>query len=314
MTGDIPRGPTRSMGGSRSAFPPNGSELHAWLYNLRSDGTCHLTWNGYGSNKESLSAKIVPPTAMLRVSVDEIGDTPHSRHLRAPAAVGMAFEPVTVSPDPDTGHWKIRNHGRTNTLRVQPYGLRAVPLRPSASMAMPGADVAVWIPFVPHGSTPENRNEAFRLLILHAPEPVRAPGETRNITDTRIRALTEAMREAVIMFFGEYLTWPPLPTPHVRQESEVKDIAQSHNLLATKGAHWVRNRNEVLSGRDGMFITSEAGRWYPPLGGSARSAGHYLPAFQRLVELGAVTSSMVRRWADQLNVEAYVSIDQNLLR
>jgi hypothetical protein len=297
---DVPRGPTHQVGGSRSDVYP--------------DGTSHPTWGGGRPGTGPPSARIVPPTANLRISAEEGGDSPGDKNLRVPVAVGMAMEPVTVSPDPDCGHWKIRNRGRTNTLRVQPYGLRAIPLRPHASMAMPGADVAVWIPVVPRGGNPDDRTETFRLLLLHAPEPLRMTGETHNITETKIRALTPKMREAVIMFFGEYLSWPPLPTPHVRQESEVNDIAQAHGLLARdkKGEHWARNRNDVISGREGMFITSEAGRWYPPLGGAARSAGNYLPAFQRLIELGAVTSAMVRHWADQLGVEHYITIDENL--
>ena len=64
----------------------------------------------------------------------------------------MSSDPVTVSMDQRTGFWMIQNSGRTNTLRVQQYGLSAVPLRPQTSMPMAGQDVAVWIPVVPHGS------------------------------------------------------------------------------------------------------------------------------------------------------------------
>ncbi len=196
---------TKVMGGSRPA-DRYGPDLHAWLYDVRPDGTSHPTWT-------DRVAKIVPSAATLHVSVEAVSDTTISRHLQIPAAVGMATEPVSVSPDGDSGHWKIRNRDRTNTLRVQPYELRAVPLRPNATMAMPGPDVAVWIPIVPPRGSPGYPAEAFRLLILHGLEPRRAPGPTLNITETQIRALTPEMREAIIMFFGEYLSWPPLPTP-----------------------------------------------------------------------------------------------------
>lgn len=293
--------------GSRPTVP-NGPPLYAWLYDVLLNGTCHPTWG----EKLSQGPKIVPSTATLRVSTEVGADSSQEKYLRVPTAVGMAIEPVAVSPDPDTGHWKIRNRGMTNNLRIQPYGLRAIPLRAAASMAMPGADVAVWIPVVRHDASPADRREAFRLLILHAPEPVRTRGVTLDVTSTRVRALTTAMQEAIIVFFGEFLSWPPLPTPHVRQESEIKRIAQAHGLLADKGEHWARNRNEVLSGADGLF-TAEAGRWYPPLGGAVRSAGNYLPAFQRLIELGAVNSSMVRRWVEELRLESYLTIDGNLM-
>lgn len=295
---------TRVMGSSRPAVR-YGPDLRAWLYDVRSDGTSRPTWTGH-------PAKVVPSTATLYVSVDTISDTPVSRHLRVPAAPGMATEPVSVSPDEDTGHWKIRNRGQTNTLRIQPYGLRAVPLRPNATIAMPGTDVAVWIPIIPRGSSPDDRAEAFRLLILHAPEPPRGPGPTLNITETKIRGLTPEMHEAVIMFFGEYLSWPPLPTPHARRESEVKEIAERYGLLAEKGPNWARNRNDVLAGSDGLF-TSQSARWYQPLGGAVRSAGNHLSAFQRFIELGTVTASVVRRWAKQQKVEPYLVMDENVL-
>jgi hypothetical protein len=180
-------------------------------------------------------------------------------------------------------------------------------------MAMPGPDVAVWIPIIPRGGSPDDRAEAFRLLILHAPEPLRGPGPTLNITETKIRALTPEMHEAVIVFFGEYLSWPPLPTPHVRKESEVKEIAGRNGLLADKGDNWARNRNDVLAGgSDGLF-TSQPARWYQPLGGAARNAGNHLSAFQRFIELGAVTAQMVRQWAKRQKIEPYVIMDENVL-
>ena len=44
-----------------------------------------------------------------------------------------------------------------------------------------------------------------------------------------------------------------------------------------------------------------------------RSAGNYLPVFQRLIELGAVTAPMVRRWAMKQKVEPYPIMDENVL-
>lgn len=296
---------TQAIAGSRPAVR-SGPDLRAWLYDVRPDGTSRPTWTGH-------PAKVVRSEATLYVSADLVADTPDRTHLRVPAAPGMATEPVSVSSDEDTGHWKIRNRGQTNTLRIQPYGLRAVPLRPNATMTMPGLDVAVWIPIIPRGGRPDDRAEAFRLLILHAPEPLRGPGPTLNITETKIRALTPEMREAVIVFFGEYLSWPPLPTPHVRKESEVREIAERCGLLAEKGPHWARNRNDVLAGGpDGLF-TSRSARWYQPLGGAARNAGNHLSAFQRFIELGAVTAPMVRQWAKRQRVEPYLIMDDGVL-
>jgi hypothetical protein len=294
---------TQVIGGSRPANR-HGSDLHAWLYDVALNGISRPTWT-------DRPVKVVPPTATLSVAIEAVSDTPASRHLQVPAAVGMATEPVWVCPDDDTGYWKIRNRGRTNTLRVQPYGLRAVPLRPNATTAMPGTDVAVWIPIVPSKGSPDPRAESFRLLILHAPEPRRGPGPTQNITETKIRALTSEMREAIIMFFGEYLSWPPLPTPHARKENEVKEIAERGGLSPEKAQKWARNRNDVLAGPDGLF--SQSARWYQPLGGAARSAGNYLPVFQRLIELGAVTAPMVRLWAMNQKVEPYLIMDENVL-
>ena len=87
--------------------------------------------------------------------------------------------------DQRTGCWMIQNSGRTNTLRVQQYGLSAVPLRPQTSMPMAGQDVAVWIPVVPHGSAP-GKSESFRLLILSGTERGRPWG---NAADHRTAAV-----------------------------------------------------------------------------------------------------------------------------
>ena len=105
------------------------------------------------------------PGCTLNVSVEGGQNTPARKYLKAPPADGMSSDPVTVSMDPRNGFWMIQNSGRTNTLRVQQYGLSAVPLRPQTSMPMAGRDVAVWIPVVPHGPMP-GKSESFRLLIL----------------------------------------------------------------------------------------------------------------------------------------------------
>ena len=122
--------------------------LWAWLYDVDEYGKSRPTWPNYRQPMETVAAD-----AVLRVSVSSDGgrDSPTRRYLKVPRAEGMALEPVTVSLDAETGYWTIRNSGRTNTLRVQQYGLPAVPLRPRAAMPMAGEDVAVWIPVVSRG-------------------------------------------------------------------------------------------------------------------------------------------------------------------
>jgi hypothetical protein len=287
------------------------SALRAWLYDVDRNGTSRPSWNGDWSSPDRFFEKVVPSSATLRICVDVRRDTASERYLRAPKAEGMAGEPVAVSPDPDTGHWIIRNRGRTNPLRVQPYGLDSTPLRPGGLMSMPGENVAVWIPVGPRGAEANDRRETFRLLILRAREPGPAPGPTKEITRTRTRALTRAMCEAIIVVFGEYLSWPPLPIPHVRKESEVRAIGEAHGMLAARGDNWPRNRVEVLSGRDGLFVNPDS---YLPLGGDARTPSNYLAAFHRLVQLGSITSDKVMQWADNYGLEPYLRIDKNLLR
>ena len=285
--------------------------LWAWLHDVDEYGKSRPTWPNARQPMEALA-----PGGTLRVSVTGDGgqDTPDLRYLKVPPAEGMASEPVTVSLDKETGYWMIRNNGRTNTLRVQQYGLPAVPLRPRAAMAMAGEDVAVWIPIVPR--TPRTRqNEAFRLLILAAVEPlkekpVRAMGlETKLITVPR-HFLSPATKEALIAYFGDHLSWPPLPAPHVRQQKEVEDIAVASGLAKEPNPqNWARNRHDVLAGRDGLF---SAAAWYPRLGGPGRTLANHLAAFHRLVELRSITLSRVRSWAVEHNVEPYVIIDQQL--
>jgi hypothetical protein len=285
--------------------------LSAWLYDVDQYGTSRPTWPD-----DRQPIKTVPSGAILHVSAsaDAAQDSPARRYLKAPPAEGMASEPVTVSLDEETGYWTIRNSARTNTLRVQQYGLPAVPLRPRAAMPMAGEDVAVWIPVVPRG--PRSRqSEAFRLLILAGIEPLREEPEREQGMETKLitaprQFLSPPTQEALIAYFGDHLSWPPLPAPHVRQQKEVEDIALRWGL----GKHpttqnWARNRHDVLAGKDGLFTAAD---WYPRLGGPGRTLSNHLAAFHRLVELRSITLSRVRRWAIEHHVEPYVIIDKQL--
>ena len=219
----------------------------------------------------------------------------------------MSSDPVTVSLDQRTGFWMIQNSGRTNTLRVQQYGLFAVPLRPQTSMPMAARDVAVWIPVVPHS---QDRSESFRLLVLSGPERPDPSGATRLITVPR-RFLSEAKQEALVAYFGDHLSWPPLPAPHVRQQAEVERIAVQFRL--PKGPtpeRWARNRFDVLAGRDGLFRDAD---WFPRLGGADRTLANHLAAFHRLVELRTITLRRVCEWAEKYDVAPYVLIDRGLV-
>ena len=150
-------------------MPANSAVLWAWLYDVDQYGKSRPTWPNARQPMETVTAG-----AVLGVSAsgDDSQDLPDRRYLKVPPAEGMASEPVTVSLDAETGYWTIRNSGRTNTLRVQQYGLPAVPLRPRAAMPMAGEDVAVWIPVVPRRLR-ARQSEAFRLLILAGAEPLR---------------------------------------------------------------------------------------------------------------------------------------------
>jgi hypothetical protein len=289
----------------------NSAVLCAWLYDVDAYGTSRPTWP-----EDRQSMKTVYPDAILHVSAsDDVGpDSATRRYLKAPPAEGMASEPVTVRLDEHTGYWTIRNSGRTNTLRVQQYGLPAVPLRPRAAIPMAGEDVAVWIPVVPRG--PQSwQSEAFRLLVLAASEPFREEPErdpgmgTKLITAPR-RHLSSPTQEALIAYFGDHLSWPPLPAPHVRQQKEVEEIALGTGLRKQPTTqNWARNRHDVLAGKDGMFTAAD---WYPRLGGPGRTLSNHLAAFHRLVELRSITLSRIRRWAVEHDVEPYVIIDKQL--
>jgi hypothetical protein len=292
----------RAAGGSGDAGDASffGS-LYAWLYDVDQDGKSRTMMPG---NRPLVTAA----GATLRVSAEGGQNTPAERYLKVPKAEGMASEPVTVILDKRTGYWVIRNSGHTNTLRVQQYGLAATPLYPGASMPMSGEDVAVWIPVVPTRPRVNDKSEAFRLLILatkEPPQPIRSGG-TLLITVPR-RTLTKFQQEALIAFFGDHLSWPPLPAPHVRKQSEVADIAARYRLA--KEQNWARNRHDVLTGRDGLFTAAD---WYPKLGGNDRTIGDNLAAFYRLVELRTITRARAERWAKNHDVEPYIIFDTHL--
>ena len=163
------------MTGSRTGYG-DAPALRAWLYEVRPDGTSQPM-----GPADARATAAVDQGGILHVSVEGGQNTPARKYLKAPPAEGMSSDPVTVSVDQRTGCWMIQNSGRTNTLRVQQYGLSAVPLRPQTSMPMAGQDAAVWIPVVPHGST-SGKSESFRLLILSGTERQEGPGATRLIT------------------------------------------------------------------------------------------------------------------------------------
>jgi hypothetical protein len=175
---------------------------------------------------------------------------------------------------------------------------------------MAGRELAVWIPVVPRGLSSGN-SESFRLLILATvPEKQDNMGPTKFITAPR-RYLSEAKQEALIAYFGDHLSWLPLPAPHVRQQAEVERIASAHGLSkAPDQERWARNRFDVLAGRDGLFRDAD---WYSPLGGPDRTLANYLAAFHRLVELRTITLRRVCEWAAKHDVEPYTLIDKQLI-
>jgi hypothetical protein len=304
--------PYGSHGSARvgAADATTSAVLRAWLYEVDQNGTSRPMWATGGQ-----PMKTVPLNCVLHVSVEGGQDSPEERFLRAPRAEGMASDPVTVYLDARSGYWMIRNSGRTNTLRVQQYGLSAVPLRPGTAMPMSGEDVAVWIPVVPRGPRAIGRSEAFRLLILNAREPSRRESSREPALATQpvvgpVLYLSPAKQEALIAYFGDFLSWPPLPAPHVRQQQEVEDIAFVKGLARSPNPkNWARNRHDVLAGQDGLFTAAE---WYPRLGGPGRSLANHLAAFHRLVEVRSITLPRVRRWATEHDVEPYVIIDRQL--
>lgn len=296
-------------------MPANSAVLRAWLYDVDQDGKSQPTWpNAPQPTKTVPFDAVLHLSASASASADSGHDSPTRRYLKAPPAEGMASEPVTVSLDAETGYWMIRNSGRTNTLRVQQYGLPAVPLRPRAAMPMTGQDVAVWIPVVPRGPR-ARQSEAFRLLILSGAEPAREEPERARGMDTVLitgprHYLSPFTQEALVAYFGDHLSWPPLPAPHVRQQKEVEEIALRSRLPKQPTVqNWARNRHDVLAGKDGLFTAAD---WYPRLGGPGRTLANHLAAFHRLVELRSITLHRVQRWAAEHDVEPYVIIDRRL--
>jgi hypothetical protein len=295
---------TGARPGGRPAEDGSAAALRAWLYEVAPDGTSHVMGTPSGRSMVSIE-----PGGTLYISVEGGQNTPTSKYLKAPRAEGMSSDPVTVSMDQRTGFWMIQNSGRTNTLRVQQYGLSAVPLRPQTSMPMAGRDAAVWIPVVPHGLA-SGKSESFRLLVLSGPEKQDAFGSTRMITAPR-RYLSDAKQEALIAYFGDHLSWPPLPAPHVRQQAEVEKIATQYQLAKEPTPErWARNRFDVLAGRDGLFRDAD---WFPRLGGPDRTLANHLAAFARLVELRTITLRRVCEWMDKHDVAPYVIIDKRLV-
>jgi hypothetical protein len=278
--------------------------LHAWLYDVDAGGKSHPMLPG-------IPPLEVSPGATLHVSAEGGQNSHTDRYLKVPRAEGMSTEPVTVGYDLRTGYWIIRNNGRSNSLRVQQYGLAATPLYPGAATPVNNEDVAVWIPVVNTRPRANDRSEAFRLLILateQAPRRLRG-GETLVITAPR-RMLTPNQQEAIIAYFGDHLSWPPLPAPHVRKQSEVEDIAEEFGLAKEPTVQrWARNRHDVLAGPDGLFTAAD---WYPKLGGSARTISDNLAAFCRLVELRTITRRRIERWTHEHDVEPFVVIDAAL--
>ena len=110
-------------------MPANSAVLCAWLRDVDEHGRSRPAW------PSAPQPKTVHPGGVLHVSVEGGQDSPTHRYLKTPPAEGMASEPVTVGLDAETGYWTIRNSGHTNTLRVQQYGLSAVPLAPPGSHA-----------------------------------------------------------------------------------------------------------------------------------------------------------------------------------
>jgi hypothetical protein len=280
--------------------------LYAWLYDVDQDGKSRSMMPGNRPLE-------TPPGATLHVSAEGGQNSPTSRYLKVPPAEGMSTEPVTVGFDLRTGYWVIRNNGRSNSLRVQQYGLAAMPLYPGAATPMSNEDVVVWIPVVNTRPRANDKSEAFRLLILateRAPQRLRSSGGGTLVITAPRRMLTPNQQEAIIAYFGDHLSWPPLPAPHVRKQSEVEDIAESFGLAKEPTIpRWARNRHDVLAGPDGLFTAAD---WYPKLGGSARTISDNLAAFYRLVELRTITRRRVQRWARDHDVRPYIVIDPEL--
>jgi hypothetical protein len=251
-------------------------------------------------------AKTVPRGTRLHVAAASADDG-ITLPLRPKA--GMAVEPVVFEVDSSgSGNWLVRNNGHTNSLRVQPWGLRPFPLRSQTTVAMPSTDIAVWIPILPRGAEPGGRGETFRVLVAHTSELPTAPGPTLNILDPKRKTFTDEQMEALLYYYGEMFSWPPHPAPHVRSAAELqRTVPQPDSRFAdAKGR---------LIDPHALFRTSKSGKrdWYPP-SGRPGSVDAYLPAVERLVEIGSLTLRLVYSFCRKLGVRDYVNIDEALIQ
>jgi hypothetical protein len=269
--------------------------LTARIYDLDDTGQ-------YFPPSEPLTVK---PGVRLHVCAGSAGD---GAVMPLRPRAGMAVEPIMLEVDlAGSGNWLIRNGGHTNTLRVQPWGLRPFPLRPQTAVAMPSTDVAVWIPFLPPGADPGDRGETFRVLVAHTPQLPPTRGKTHDVLAPKRRGFTDEQMEALLYYFGEMFSWPPHPSPHVRSTAELERTIPNPDTRFTdaKGRlidPYALFRDSKLHQRD----------WYPPTGRPG-SVETYLPSVERLVELGSLTLRTVWRSCVQLGVQDYVPIDERLI-
>jgi len=303
MTGSGSRGdamtipfqpPPRRIVAGTAAAPHAPAPLTARVYDLNEDGQYY--WCS--------EPKTVKAPARLHVGASS---APDGVLLPLRTKDGMALEPILFEFDPDSRYWLVRNNGHTNALRIQPWGLRPFPLQPQTSVAMSSTDVAVWIPVMPRGAEPGHRGETFRIVVAHTPELPVTAGKTHNILAPKRKDFTDDQLESLLYFFGEMFSWPPHPAPHVRSTAELRRtiIDPDSRFNDAKGR---------LIDPYAMFRTSKSGQrdWYPPSGRQG-SAETYLPAVERLVELGSLTLTLVWYASVQLGVRDYVPIDENLV-
>jgi len=136
-------GASASSGGAGREGDGSPANLCAWLYDVDQYGKSSRM-RSTADSPIPIPMETLAPGEILHIAVDDgrnAHKTEKQRYLWVPKAEGMASNPVTVAVD--GGTWMIRNSGHTNTLRVQQYGLAAVPLRPgrtwrSGSRSRPG--------------------------------------------------------------------------------------------------------------------------------------------------------------------------------
>ena len=281
--------------------------LRAWLYEVGRTGRA-TRW-GPASARAAMAT--VDQGGTLHVSVEGGQNTPDQEVPEVPPAEGMASDPVTVSLDQRTGCWMIqqqRAHEHAAGPAVRPVRRAAPPADVDAD-GRPGRRGVDSRGAARVG--PPSKGES-----LPAADPLRdrdagRPGGDQ--ADHRAaRYLSDAKQEALIAYFGEHLSWPPLPAPHVRQQREVEEIAGAYRLdKEPTPKNWARNRHDVLAGEDGLFTAAD---WYPRLGGPGRTLANHLAAFHRLVELGTITLPRVFEWADKHDVAPYLLIDRQLVQ